>query len=119
VHGGQLYEGEPGAPGGPSNPAGKLNPRLGRPAAFTGWKGELPTNVYRAASNGRLDVVVTEDQVPDPNGLLLSPDYKKLYVISTGTGPGDTGRGGKGNIYTSSMLGRTTSSPISSSSPIS
>jgi gluconolactonase len=86
VHGGQLYEGEPGAPGGPSNPAGKLNPRLGRPAAFTGWKGELPTNVYRAASNGRLDVVVTEDQVPDPNGLLLSPDYKKLHVISTGTG---------------------------------
>ena len=113
---GQLYEVEPG---GPSNPAGKLNPRLGRPAAFTGWRGELPTNVYRAASNGRLDVVVTEDQVPDPNGLLLSPDYKKLYVISTGTGPGDTGRGGKGNIYTSSMLGRTTSSPISSSSPIS
>ena len=113
---GQLDEVEPG---GPSNPAGKLNPRLGRPAAFTGWRGELPTNVYRAASNGRLDVVVTEDQVPDPNGLLLSPDYKKLYVISTGTGPGDTGRGGKGNIYTSSMLGRTTSSPISSSSPIS
>jgi gluconolactonase len=97
VHGGQLYEG--GAPGGPSNPAGKLNPRLGRPATFTGWKGELPTNVYRADSSGRLDVVVTEDQVPDPNGLLLSPDYKKLYVISTGTGPGDTGPGGKGDIY--------------------
>jgi gluconolactonase len=71
VHGGQLYEGEPDAPGGPSNPAGRLNPRLGRPAAFTGWNGELPTNVYRTASNGRLDVVVTEDQVPDPK--LLSP----------------------------------------------
>ncbi|HEV2969324.1 MAG TPA: hypothetical protein VGY55_04980 [Pirellulales bacterium] len=66
---------------------------------FTGWKGELPTNVYRVDSNGRLDVVVTEDQVADPNGLLLSPDYKKLYVISTGTGSGDTGRGGKGDIY--------------------
>ena len=26
--------------------------------------------------------MVTEDQVPDPNGLLFSPDYKKLYVIS-------------------------------------
>jgi gluconolactonase len=74
----QLYEGEPDAPGAPSNPVGKLNPRLGRPAVFTGWKGELPTNVYRVDSNGRLDVVVTEDQVPDPNGLLLSPDYKKL-----------------------------------------
>jgi hypothetical protein len=38
-------------------------------------------------------VVVTEEQVPD-----LSPDYKKLYVVSTGKGPGDTGPGGKGDI---------------------
>jgi gluconolactonase len=98
-YGGQLYEGEPDAPGGPSNVAGKLNPRLGRPAGFTGWKRELPTNVYRADPSGRLDVVVTEDQVPDPNGLLFSPDYKKLYVISTGKGPGDTGPGGKGDMH--------------------
>jgi gluconolactonase len=42
--------------------------------------------------------VVTEEQVPDPNGLCLSPDYKKLYVISTGKGPGDTRPGGKGDI---------------------
>jgi len=48
---------EPGAPGGPSNPAGRLNPRLGRAAAFTGWKSELPTNVYRTASNGHLPEV--------------------------------------------------------------
>jgi len=98
-YGGQLYEGEPDAPGGPSNAAGKLNPRLGRPAGFTGGKRELPTNVYRADPSGRLDVVVTEDQVPDPNGLLFSPDYKKLYVISTGKGPGDTGPGGKGDMH--------------------
>jgi gluconolactonase len=98
-YGGQLYEGEPDPPGGSSNVAGKLNPRLGRPAGFTGWKRELPTNVYRADPSGRLDVVVTEDQVPDPNGLLFSPDYKKLYVISTGKGPGDTGPGGKGDMH--------------------
>jgi gluconolactonase len=98
-YGGQLYEGEPDAAGGASNPAGKLNPRLGRPAGFAGWKRELPTNVYRADPSGRLDVVVTEDQVPDPNGLLFSPDYKKLYVISTGKGPGDTGPGGKGDMH--------------------
>jgi gluconolactonase len=98
-YGGQLYEGAPDAAGGPSNPAGKLNPRLGRPAGFAGWKRELPTNVYRADPSGRLDVVVTEDQVPDPNGLLFSPDYKKLYVISTGKGPGDTGPGGKGDMH--------------------
>ena len=81
-YGGQLYEGEPDAAGGPSNPAGKLNPRLGQLAGFVGGKRELPTNVYRADPSGRLDVVVTEDQIPDPNGLVFSPDYKKLYLIT-------------------------------------
>ena len=28
-----------------------------------------------------------------------SPDFKKLYVISTGQGPGDTGAGGKGDMH--------------------
>ena len=98
-YGGQLYEGEPDAAGGPSNAAGHLNPRLGQPAGFVGGKRELPTNVYRADPGGRLDIVVTEDQVPDPNGLCFSPDYKKLYVISTGKGPGDAGPGGKGDMH--------------------
>src|SRR6266576_2203479 len=46
-YGGQLYEGEPDAPGGASNPAGKLNPRIGQPAGFVPGKRELPTNCYR------------------------------------------------------------------------
>ena len=33
-YGGQLYEGEPDGPGGASNAAGKLNPRIGQPAGF-------------------------------------------------------------------------------------
>jgi gluconolactonase len=45
-------------------------------------------SVYRWDPSGRLDLVVTEEQIPDPNGILFSPDYKKLYVISTGKGPG-------------------------------
>jgi gluconolactonase len=98
-YGGQFYEGEPDAAGGATNPAGKFNPRLGQPAGFIGGKRELPTNVYRVDPSGKIDIVVTEDQVPDPNGILFSPDYKKLYVISTGKGPGDTGPGGKGDIY--------------------
>src|SRR5215472_13684915 len=98
-YGGQLYEGAPDAAGGPSNPNGRFNPKLGQPAGFVPGKRELPTNVYRWDPSGRLDIVVTEEQVPDPNGILLSPDYKKLYVISTGKGPGDTGSGGKGGIY--------------------
>ena len=95
-YGGQLYEGEPDAAGGASNAAGKLNPRIGQPAGFVPGKRELPTNCYRVDPSGRIDLVVSEDQVPDPNGLAFSPDYKKLYVISTGKGPGDTGAGGKG-----------------------
>jgi len=98
-YGGQLYEGEPDAPGGPSNPAGRLNPRLGQPAGFPERRRELPTNVYRVDPSGRMDVVVTDEQVPDPNGLVFSPDQKRLYVISTGKGPGDTGPGGKGNMF--------------------
>jgi gluconolactonase len=98
-YGGQLYEGEPDAAGGSSNPTGHLNPRLGQPAGFVGGKRELPTNVYRVDPSGRIDVVVTEDQLPDPNGLVFSADYKKLYVISTSKGPGDTGPGGKRDMH--------------------
>jgi len=98
-YGGQLYEGEPDVAGGPSNPGGKLNPRIGQPAGFVPGKRELPTNCYRIDPSGRLDLVVSEDQVPDPNGLCFSPDYKKLYVASTGKGPGDAGPGGKGEIF--------------------
>ena len=98
-YGGQLYEGEPDIAGGASNPAGKLNPRIGQPAGFAPGKRELPTNCYRVDPTGRVDLVVTEEQVPDPNGLCFSPDYKKLYVVSTGKGPGDTGAGGKGDMF--------------------
>ncbi|MHC2157591.1 sugar lactone lactonase YvrE [Bradyrhizobium ottawaense] len=78
---------------------GKLNPRIGQPAGFQPGKRELPTNCYRIDPSGRVDLVVTEEQLPDPNGLCFSPDYKKLYVASTGKGPGDTGPGGKGEIF--------------------
>jgi gluconolactonase len=73
-YGRSLYEGQPG-------------PR------------ELPTSVYRVDKSGKVTLVVTEQQVPDPNGLAFSPDYKKLYVVSTGQGPGDAGPGGKGDMW--------------------
>src|SRR5437667_2190868 len=98
-YGGQLYEGAPDAAGGPSNRAGRLKPRLGQAAGLGNDKRELPTNVYRVDPSGRVDLVVSESQVPDPNGLVVAPDHKKLYVISTGRGPGDTGPGGKRDMY--------------------
>jgi gluconolactonase len=98
-YGGQLYEGEPDVAGGPSNASGKLNPKIGQPAGFVPGRRELPTNCYRIDPTGRIDLVVTEQQVPDPNGLCFAPDFKKLYISSTGKGPGDTGPGGNGEIF--------------------
>jgi gluconolactonase len=98
-YGGQLYEGAPDAAGGASNASGRLKNRLGQPPEIGLAKRELPTNCYRLDPSGRLDLVVTEAQVPDPNGLCFSPDHKKLYIASTGKGPGDAGPGGKGDIH--------------------
>ena len=98
-YGGGLYEGQPDAAGGPTNAAGRLKSRLGQATEMGGMKRELPTNVYRVDPSGRVDLVASESQVPDPNGLAFSPDYKKLYVISTGKGPGDTGPGGKNDLH--------------------
>jgi gluconolactonase len=98
-YGGQLYEGQPDVAGGPANAQGRLNPRLGQAAEMGNARRELPTNVYRIDPTGRVDLVIGEDQVPDPNGLAFSPDYKRLYVVSTGKGPGDNGPGGKGDMF--------------------
>ena len=60
-------------------------------------KRELPTQVYRVDPSGRSTWWSTEDKVPNPNGLCFSPDYKRLYVASTGRGRRH--RRGKGDIY--------------------
>ena len=106
-YGGQLYEGQVDAAGGPTNPAGRLNARAGQPADAGKQKRELPTAVYRVDSSGKVTQVATEAQVPDPNGLAFSPDYKRLYVASTGKGPGDTGPGGKGDMFVFEVTGTT------------
>jgi len=98
-YGGQLYEGTPDAAGGPGNPAGRLKPRLGQPPEIGYLKRELPNNVYRVDPSGKIDMVIGQDQIPNPNGLVFSPDYKKLYVISTGRGPGDSHAGGQRDMH--------------------
>ena len=106
-YGGSLAEGHPDETGGASNPQGLFNPRVGAETAFAigGRRRELSTNVYRWDPSGRLDVVITEDQLADPNGICFAPDYKTLYVISTGKGPGDAGPGGTRSIYAFDMQG--------------
>jgi gluconolactonase len=80
----QMYEGVPDAAGGPGNQAGHLRSNVGQPADIGALKRELPANVYRADARGRVDLVVSEEQLPAPNGLAFSPDYKKLYVVTQG-----------------------------------
>jgi len=100
-YGDTLSEGHPDDSGGLTNPQGLLNPRIGAENAGTigGSKRQLPNAVYRWDPSNRLDQVITEDQLKDPNGICFSPDYKTLYVISTGKGPGDSHSGGTGTIH--------------------
>jgi len=98
-YGASLYEGQVDAAGGPANPGGRLNPRVGQAAEAGAMKRELPNGVYRVDAGGRVTEVATEAQVPDPNGLAFSPDFTRLYVASTGKGPGDTGPGGQGDMF--------------------
>jgi gluconolactonase len=99
-YGGQLFEGQVDAAGTGLNAAGHLNPRIGQPPEMGTFRRELPTGVYRIDPSGRVDLVASEDVLPDPNGLAFSPDRKKLYVVSFAKFPGDTGRGGDKSVYT-------------------
>jgi gluconolactonase len=83
--GGSLYEGRIDAAGGPGNAQGRLNARLGVPVAAGDVKRELPNNVYRVDTDGRVTLVLDQDTLGSaPNGIAFSPDYKKLYVVARG-----------------------------------
>lgn len=101
AYGGSLSEGHPDVAGGMSNPAGLLNPRIGSQLAgdIGGRRRELPTHTYRWDPSGRLEVVVDGTELPYPNGICFSPDYKTLYVISTGKFAGDPGPDGKHAVF--------------------
>jgi gluconolactonase len=106
-YGDQISEGHPDVAGGGANPNGLYDPNVGNSGVglVGGVRRVLPTNTYRWDPSGSLEVVVPGSQVIDPNGICFSPDYKTLYLISTGPGPGDNGQGGKGNIYAFDVQG--------------
>jgi gluconolactonase len=82
-YGGSLYEGMVDAAGGPSNPQGKLNAKAGQPAGAGTLKRELPSNIYRVDPSGRIDLVISEQDLGStPNGIAFSPDYKKVYLVA-------------------------------------
>jgi gluconolactonase len=98
-YGDRLSEGRPDDAGGPANQEGKFDPRTGADGVVVAAKRQLPNAVYRWDPTGKLEVVLAETELADPNGICFAPDYKTLYVISTGKGPGDTGPGGNRTIY--------------------
>src|SRR5471030_653454 len=94
-YGTNLSEGRPDIAGGPSNPDGVFNLDLGTEGlAVANVKRELPNGIYRWDPTGRIDLVINEDQLKDPNGLCFTKDYKTLLVCSTGRGPGEKHDGG-------------------------
>jgi len=84
-YGGSLYEGMIDAPGGPSNPEGRLNATAGQPAGSGVFKRELSFNVYRVDPSGRIDMVASQEALGSaPNGIAFAPDYKKIYIVARG-----------------------------------
>ena len=83
--GGSLYEGMVDAPGGPGNPRGLLNPKAGQPAGAGTLKRELSSNIYRVDPSGRIDMVISEQDLGGAgNGIAFSPDFKKVYIVARG-----------------------------------
>lgn len=83
--GGSLYEGMVDAAGGPSNPRGVLNPKAGQPAGAGTLTRELPSNVYRVDPSGRIDLVISEQDLGSVgNGIAFAPDFKKVFIVARG-----------------------------------
>jgi gluconolactonase len=82
----QLYEGAPEAQGGSGNPQGRLRSTVGQPVGVGTLKREITTaNVYRADPSGKVDMMISQMQLPgNPNGIAFGPDHKKLYVVTNG-----------------------------------
>jgi gluconolactonase len=68
-----------------ANPNGLYDPAVGNPGSgiIGSMKRELPNNTYRWDPSGRLEIIISAEQDPRPNGLCFSPDYKTLYVMNS------------------------------------
>ncbi|MFT8676214.1 MAG: SMP-30/gluconolactonase/LRE family protein [Acetobacter sp.] len=90
-----LAEGHTDIPGGEANPRGRLRWQVGQElVGAVGGVRRQSDHTFRIDPTGRIDVVLTQDQLPNPNGLCFSPDFSRLYVVSTGRQAGAYGHDG-------------------------
>lgn len=73
-----------------------------RPAQVPGGMAEgqavVPQDhTFRVDASGRIDVVLNQQQLVDPNGLCFSPDFSRLYVTSAARQAQHVRRHGKGH----------------------
>ena len=100
-YGDTIVEGHPDAPGGPANRGGIERWTLdGEVVSQSGGDRRQEDHVFRIDPvSGKVEAVLTQQQLKDPNGLAFSPDGKTVYVISSGPGPGQNGQGGDLHIH--------------------
>ncbi|MBS1093984.1 SMP-30/gluconolactonase/LRE family protein [Gluconobacter wancherniae] len=90
-YGDNITEGHADAPGGPANRDGRLRWNIGRELiGEIGGTKRQSDHVFRIDPDGSVKAVLQEMDLHDPNGLCFSPDYKKLYIVSTPKGPGQS-----------------------------
>ena len=95
---GSCTKGQADASGGRANLAGRLNPRAGQAGGHRQFKRNC-RRACTASSVGRLDLVVTEDQVPDPNGITFRLISRSCTSPAQERDRATPDAGGKGEIY--------------------
>ncbi|WP_010511057.1 SMP-30/gluconolactonase/LRE family protein [Komagataeibacter europaeus] len=106
-YGDTIVEGHPDAPGAPANRGGVERWTLdGEVVTQFGGHRRQEDHVFRVdPATGDVRAVLTQQQLPDPNGIAFSPDGKIVYVICDGPGPGQNGHGGDQHIHAGDVVG--------------
>ncbi len=55
---------------------------------FTDFPGPNPVGVYRIDTNGRVTRILAPPQIEKPNGIMISPDDRTLYLVEANTAEG-------------------------------
>lgn len=99
-YGDGFTEGHADEPGGEANPDGHIRWRIGEELiGELGGVKRQADHTFRIDPSGRIECVLTQEQLPNPNGLCFSPDHARLYVISSGKQAGGHGHDGDQAVH--------------------